>query len=91
MQQLHFRGKLRVVGKRAEHIDGGMNEDTGNQTAAAIKNRNQQEADRDCKYDLAQVVDQIHAAAIEQIDDMPNAESHAGDDGRGARLWLSGF
>ena len=79
MEQVHFRGKVRIIGKSAECVDGGMDEDAGEKTAAAIKDCDQQEADRDGKNDLAQVVDQIHAATVEQVDDMPNAESYTGD------------
>ena len=77
MEQVRFRGKACVICKGAERVDGGMDEDAGEQAAAAIKNRDQQETDCDCKDDLAQVIDQIHTAAVEQIDDMPNAEGHA--------------
>ena len=83
MQQLHLRGKPRVIGKRAERVDGGMHEDAGNQAAAAIKKHDQQEAHRNGKDDLAQIVYQIHAAAVEQLDDMPNAEGDAGNDDSG--------
>ena len=77
MEQVRFRGKVRIIRKSAERIDGGMDEDAGEQAAAAIKDRNQQEADCDCKDDLAQVIDKIHAAAVEQVDDMSDAESYA--------------
>ena len=83
MQQMHFRGEIRVISKGTKRIDGGMNENTGNQTAAAVKDRDQQKAHRNVKDDLAQIADQIHAVTVEQIDDMSDAESHAGnDDGR---------
>ena len=49
----------------------------GEQTAAAIKNRDQQKANRNGKDDLAQVVDKVHAAAVEQVDDMSDAKSYA--------------
>ena len=58
MEQVHFRGKVRIIGKSAECVDGGMDEDAGEKTAAAIKDCDQQEADRDGKNDLAQGVDQ---------------------------------
>ena len=77
MEQVRFRGKVRIIRKGAERVDGGMDEDAGEQAAAAIKDRDQQETDRDGKNDLAQVTHNIHTAAIEQIDDMPNAEGHA--------------
>ena len=77
MDQVHFRGKVRIIRKCAERVDGGVDENAGKQTPAAIKDRDQQEADRDGKNDLAQVIDKIHAAAVEQVDDMPDAESHA--------------
>ena len=54
-----------------------MDEDAGEQTAAAGKDRDQQEADRDRKDDLAQIADKLHPAAVEQVDDMPDAERHA--------------
>ena len=77
MQQVHFRGKVRIVGKRTERIDCRMDEDTGEETSAAVKNRNQQKAHSNRKDDLAQILDQIHTAAVEQIDNMSDAESHA--------------
>ena len=88
MEQVHFRGKVRIIGKSAECVDGGMDEDAGEKTAAAIKDCDQQEADRDGKNDLAQVVDQIHAAAVEQVDNMPNAESYTGNNNGGLDIVL---
>ena len=79
MEQVHFRGKARVICKGAKRVDGGMDSDAGEQTPTAIKDRDQQEAHRDGKDDLAQVIKQIHAAAVEQVDDMPDAEGYAGD------------
>lgn len=77
MEQVRFRGKVRIIRKSAERVDGGMDEDAGEQAAAAVKDRDQHEAHRDGKKDLAQVVERIHAAAVDQIDDMPDAESYA--------------
>ena len=77
MEQVHFRGKVRIIRKSAERVDGGMDDDAGEQATAAIKDRDQQETDCDCKDDLAQVIDQIHTAAVEQVDDMSNAKSYA--------------
>ena len=77
MEQARFRGKIHVICKGAKRVDGGMDDDAGEQAAAAIKDRDQQETDCDCKDDLAQVIDQIHTTAVEQIDDMPYAESYA--------------
>ena len=80
MEQVHFRGKVRIIRKRTERVDSSMDDDAGKQAATAISNRDQQEADCDGKNDLAQIIDQIHATAVEQVDDMPDAESYAGDD-----------
>ena len=77
MEQVHFRGKVRIICKGAERVDGRMDENTGEQTPATIKNRDQQEADRDGENDLAQVIDNIHATAVEQVDDMSDTESYA--------------
>ena len=77
MQKLRLHCKLCIICKRAERVDGGMDEDAGEQTAAAGKDRDQQEADRDRKDDLAQIADKLHPAAVEQVDDMPDAERHA--------------
>lgn len=74
MEQVHFRGKVRIIRKGAKRVDGGMDGDAGEQTPATIKDRDQQEAHRDGKNDLAQVVEQIHAAAVDQVDDMSDAE-----------------
>ena len=77
MKQVHFRGKACIICKGAKHVDGGMDEDAGKQAAAAIKDCDQQESNRDGKNDLAQVIDKIHAATVEQVDDMSNAKSYA--------------
>ena len=77
MEQVSFCGKVCIICKGAKRVDGGMDENAGKQAAAAIKDCDQQEADRDRKNDLAQVTHKIHAAAVEQVDDMPNAESYA--------------
>ena len=70
---MHFRGKVRIIRKGAKRVDGGMDEDAGKQAAAAIKDRDQQETDCDCKDDLAPVAHKIHGAAVEQVDDMTEA------------------
>ena len=57
-----------------------MDENAGEQTAATVKNRDQQEAHRNCKNNLTQVADQIHATAVKEVDDMPDAEGNAGND-----------
>ena len=77
MEQARFRGKVCVIREGAERVDGGMDEDAGIQAAAAVKNRDQQEADRAGKNDLTQVIDKLHAAAVEQVDDMSDAEGDA--------------
>ena len=77
-----MRRKPRIVCEGAQRVDGGMGDDAGEQTAAAVKDRDQQEAYRDSKDDLTQVGHQIHAAAVEQIDNVPDAKGHAGDDDR---------
>ena len=77
MEQVHFRGKVRIIRKSAECVDGRMDDDAGKQAAAAIKDRDQQKAHRDGKTDLTQVAHKIHAAAVEQVDDMPDTESYA--------------
>ena len=76
MEQLRFRGKVRIIRKRTERVDSSMDDDAGEQAFAEIKDCDQQEADCDGKNDLTQVTHKIHAAAIEQIDDMPNAKSY---------------
>ena len=88
MEQLHFHGKARVIRKGAERVDGGMDEDAGKQAAAAIKDCDQQESNRDGKNDLAQVIDKSHTAAVEQVDDMSDAESHTGDNNGGFDIIL---
>lgn len=74
---MRFRGKIHIIRKGTERVDSSMDEDAGEQAAAAIKDCDQQESNRDGKDDLAQVIDQIHTTAVEQIDDMPDAESYA--------------
>ena len=85
---MRFRGKVRIIRKGAERVDGGMDEDAGEQAAAAVKDRDQQKTDRDGKNDLAQVIDKIHAAAVEQVDDMPDTKSHTGDNNGGFDIIL---
>lgn len=41
MEQVHFHGKVRIIRKRAERVDGSMNEDAGEQTPTTIKDRDQ--------------------------------------------------
>ena len=80
MYQAHFHSKICVICKCAERVYRGVNDDARHKAAAAIKACYQQEADCDGKDDLAQVIYKVHAAAVEQVDDMPDAEGHAGDD-----------
>ena len=40
MKQVHFCGKVRIIGKGAERVDCGMYDDTGQQTSAAMTSRN---------------------------------------------------
>ena len=79
MKQVHFRDKVRVICKGAKRVDGSMDDDTWDKAPAAIKNRDQQKTDCDGKDDLAQIVYQIHTAAVEQINDMSDTESHTGN------------
>ena len=88
MKQVHFRGKVRIIRKGAKHVDGGMDDDAGEQAAAVIKDCDQQETDCDGKNNLAQVIDKLHAAAVEQVDDMPNAESYTGNNYGGLDIVL---
>ena len=91
MKQMLFRSKVRVIRKCTERIDCRMDDDAGKQAAGPVKNRDQQEADRDGKDDLTQIADQIHAAAIEQVDNMSDAEGQAGnDDGRSHIILCNG-
>ena len=83
MKQVHFCGKVRIIGKGAERVDCGMYDDTGQQTSAAIKYRDQQESNRNRKNDLTQVIHKIHTAAVEKVDNMSDAESYARDDNGG--------
>ena len=53
MQQAHFHGQASIAGKCTKGVDGGMDEDAGQQAAATIKNRDQQETHCNCKDDLA--------------------------------------
>ena len=77
MNNVHFRSNGFIICKRTDRVDCGMDNNTRKQASAAIKDRDQQETDCDCKDDLAQVIDQIHTAAVEQVDDMSNAKSYA--------------
>ena len=88
MEQMHSRGKVGILGKGAEDIDGRVNQDTGEQASAAVKDRDQQEAHRNGKDNLAQVVDPIHPAAVEQVDDMPDTKGDAGNDNGGFEIIL---
>ena len=75
-----FHGDVRRTCKRAERVDSGMDDYAGEQAPAAVKNRDQQKAYRNRKADLAQIVDQIHTAAVEQIDNMSYAKGQTGND-----------
>ena len=77
MNKVHFRGKIRVICKGAERVDCRVNEYTRDKAPAVVKDSDKQEADRDRKDDLAQVIDKIHSASVEQVDDMSDAKSHA--------------
>ena len=63
-------------------------DDAGEQASAEIKDCDQQEADCDGKNDLTQVTHKIHATAVEQVDDMSDAESHTGDNNGGFDIIL---
>ena len=80
MEQLQFQSLTCVVCKRAKRVDGRMGENAGKQAPAAIKNRDKQEPYRNRKDNLTQVIHKIHAAAVDQIDDMSDAERHAGNE-----------
>ena len=67
MEQVRFRGKVRIIRKSAERVDGGMDEDAGEQAAAAVKDRDQQKTDRDGKNDLAQVIDKIQPLPLNRL------------------------
>ena len=88
MEQLRFRGKVRIIRKRTERIDSSMDDDAGEQASAEIKDCNQQEANCNCKDNLAQIVDQIHTAAIEQVNDMSDTKNHTGDNNGGFDIIL---
>ena len=88
MKQVHFCGKVRIIGKGAKRVDCGMYGDTGQQTSAAIKYRDQQESNRNRKNDLTQVIHKIHTAAVEKVDNMSDAESYARDDNGGFDIIL---
>ena len=88
MEQAHFRGKVHVICKGAKRVDGSVDEDAGQQAAAAIKDCDQQKAHRDGQNDLAQIAHKIHAATVEQVDDMPNAESYTGNNNGGLDIIL---
>ena len=72
---MHFRGKVPVICKCTERVDCGMDEDTGQQTSAAIKNV--PGGNRDRKDNPAKVIHKVHPAAVEQVDNMPDAEGYA--------------
>ena len=77
MEQVHFRGKVRIIRKGAERVEDGMDDDAGKQAAAAIKDRDQQEADCDGKANLAQVTHKIHTKRVPaSIIKMPAATSN---------------
>lgn len=77
---MHFHGQTSIAGKCTEGVDGRMDEDAGQQAAATIKNRDQQETHCNCKDNLTQIAYYVHAAAVEQVYQMPNTKSHAGYD-----------
>lgn len=76
MEQVHFCGKVRIVGKCAKHVDDRMNDDAWKQTPTAIKNRDQQKTNCNRKNNLAQIVQKIHTTTVEQVDNMSDAKRH---------------
>ncbi len=74
MNNVHFRSNGFIICKRTDRVDCGMDNNTRKQASAAIKDRDQQEADRDGEGDLAKIADKI---AVKQVDNMPDAECHA--------------
>ena len=77
MNNVHFRGKSRVVCERTERVDCGMNDNTRNKVAPAIENSYEQKAYRNGKDNLAQIAYEIHAASVEQIYNVPHSERYA--------------
>lgn len=77
-KQPHLRGKPCVIGKCIERVGGGMEYDAGKQASTAVENRNEHKADRDGKDDLAQIAQQLHPAAVKQVDDMSVAKMTSG-------------
>lgn len=59
-----------------------MGDDARPQGTAAPENDNIQEADKHGKENLHQILRQAHAAAVDQIDNMPQTERNAGHDHR---------
>ena len=71
---LNFRGKVRIIRESAKRVDGGMNDDAGEQAAAAIKDRDQQETDAGCSSELS--VSHCNPLALPQhIDALPSEDS----------------
>ena len=85
---MRFCGKVRIIRKRTERVDSSMDDDAGEQASAEIKDCDQQEADCDGKNDLTQVTHKIHATAVEQVDDMSDAESYTGNNNGGLDIIL---
>ena len=77
MNQLPFHGNVCIIGKRTKRIYGRMDDYAGKQAPAALKNGHEHKAYRNRKNDLAQIACQAHAAAVEQVDNMPYAERYA--------------
>ena len=77
-----FRRQNRLAGKGAGAVDGGVGEDTGEQAPAPVKDEDKQEPEADGPGHLAEVRQQLHAAAVHLVEQMAQAEGDAGDDSR---------
>ena len=77
MKQVHFCAKARIICESAQCVDGRVDGNAGNKAFAAVEDRDEQKAHCDGKDDLAQIVYKVHAAAVEQIDNVSDAEGHA--------------
>ena len=65
LDKLLFHGNIGIICESAEGVDGGMDDNAGEQASTAIKNGDKQETYCNRKANLTQIVYQLHTAPVE--------------------------
>ena len=64
MNKVLFHGNICFICKNTKSVNSRMDNNAGKQASATIKNRYKQETYRNREANLAQIVYQVHTAAI---------------------------